>query len=179
MRRPPVRVEQFNRQTPEGLSHVDATGRIQMVDVLDKPHTSRKAVAEGEIQLSETAFNAVVRAEIKKGDVFAVSRIAGILAAKKTSDLIPLCHNIPLSGIEVEVLPDETTHTLRILATTSTMSSTGVEMEALTAVSVTALTIYDMCKALDREAEIRSIHLLQKEGGQSGSFHRKTCQGTT
>jgi cyclic pyranopterin phosphate synthase len=160
--------------TSDGLSHIDRSGAVQMVDVGQKPMSNRRAVAEGEVLLSEAGFAAVARAELKKGDVFAVSRIAGILGAKRTAELIPLCHNVSLDSIEIEIFPDEATSSLRIRAKTASTSQTGVEMEALSAVAITALTIYDMCKAVDRQAEIRFIRLLEKEGGRSGSFRRRS-----
>jgi cyclic pyranopterin phosphate synthase len=152
------------------LSHVDAQGKASMVDVSEKAATERLATAEAVIVLSEEAFNLVVAGEVKKGDVLATARIAGIMAAKKTSELIPLCHPLALShaGVEFEALSDR--HAFRIVASAKTTGQTGVEMEAITAASIAAVTIYDMVKAVDRTARIESIRLLTKSGGKSGDF---------
>ena len=152
------------------LTHLDEHGAARMVDVSDKPASAREAVAEAVIVLSAEAFAAAMSGEAPKGDVLVTARIAGIMAAKKTSELIPLCHPIALSkaGIEFEPLADR--NAIRIVATTKTNAQTGVEMEALTAASIAALTIYDMVKAVDKSAEIESIRLLTKSGGKSGAF---------
>lgn len=152
------------------LTHIDETGAARMVDVSGKEPTEREAQAEAVIVLSVEAFEAVTAGEAPKGDVLAVARIAGIMAAKKTPELIPLCHNIPLSKAEVafENIPDK--HAIRIIATAKTTGRTGVEMEALTAASIAALTVYDMTKAIDKTAVIESVRLVSKSGGKSGPF---------
>src|SRR5258708_2271722 len=152
------------------LSHVDDQGRASMVDVSEKSATERLASAEAIIVLSEEAFGLVVAGEIKKGDVLATARIAGIMAAKKTSELIPLCHPLALSHVGVEFAPLEDRFGFRIVASAKTTGQTGVEMEALTAAAVAALTVYDMVKAVDKSAIIENIRLLTKSGGKSGSF---------
>lgn len=152
------------------LSHVDEQGKASMVDVSAKPDSERLASAEAVIVLSEEAFNLVLAGEVKKGDVLATARIAGIMAAKKTSELIPLCHPLALShtGIAFEALSER--HAFRITASAKTTGPTGVEMEAMTAAAVAALTVYDMVKAVDRTARIESVRLLTKSGGKSGSY---------
>jgi cyclic pyranopterin phosphate synthase len=152
------------------LTHIDEQGAARMVDVSAKDTTEREATAEAVIVLSEEAFDAVSSGEAPKGDVLAAARIAGIMAAKKTPELIPLCHAIPLSKAEVafEMLTEK--NAIRITATAKTVARTGVEMEALTAASVAALTIYDMTKAVDKAAVIEGVRLLAKSGGKSGSY---------
>lgn len=152
------------------LTHLDENGAARMVDVSGKDTTEREAVAEAVIVLSAEAFDAITAGEVPKGDVKAAARIAGIMAAKKTADLIPLCHNIALTKAEVafEDLADK--NAIRILATVKTAGRTGVEMEALTAASVAALTVYDMTKAIDKAAVIEGIRLVSKSGGKSGAF---------
>jgi cyclic pyranopterin phosphate synthase len=152
------------------LSHLDEDGKAKMVDVSVKADTVREAGAESTIFLSDEAYALVMSGDAPKGDVFSTARIAGIMAAKKTSELIPLCHPLSLShaGIEFVPLPDD--HAIRIVATAKTTGPTGVEMEALTAASVAALTIYDMVKAVDRSARIDSVRVISKSGGKSGSF---------
>jgi cyclic pyranopterin monophosphate synthase len=152
------------------LSHVDESGRASMVDVSDKPATERIAVAEAIIQISQETFDLVIAGEIKKGDVLATARIAGIMAAKKTSELIPLCHPLMLSHVGVEFTPLPERHAFRIAASAKTSGQTGVEMEAMTAASVAALTVYDMVKAVDKSAVIETVRLLTKSGGKSGSY---------
>src|SRR5579862_3316434 len=156
--------------TKRRLSHVDGRGRITMVDVGEKPVTSREAVARGSISLSAEARRLVRSGAVKKGDPLQAARLAGILAAKKTSDLIPLCHPLPLTTIDVELTA--TSHGYDIEARVSTKAQTGVEMEALTAVAVAALTIYDMVKAVDRAMVIGDIRLEFKSGGRSGTYRR-------
>jgi cyclic pyranopterin monophosphate synthase len=158
-----------------GLTHVDARGRVAMVDVGDKPVTAREAVARGEIAMSAEALRLIRRGEVKKGDPLQAARIAGIMAAKRTSDLIPLCHPLPLSKVGVELTP--TARGYRIEARVRTTAQTGVEMEALTAVAVAALTIYDMVKAVDKEMVIGDICLIEKRGGKSGDFVRNRDKG--
>lgn len=152
------------------LTHLDSEGNARMVDVSDKDVTVRRARAEATVRLSAEAFAALVAGTLKKGDALGVARVAGILAAKRTHDLIPLCHPLPISGATVDFTFDETSHTLRIETSVSVTSRTGVEMEALTAASIAALTIYDMCKAVDKGIIIESIRLLEKEGGKSGRW---------
>ncbi len=152
------------------LTHLDEAGAARMVDVSAKEATARAATAEATIVLSAEAFGAVVGGTAKKGDVLAAARIAGIMAAKKTSELIPLCHPIALTGATVDFEPDAARGAIRILASAKTMGPTGVEMEALTAASIAALTIYDMVKAVDRGAIIEGVKLVAKSGGKSGDF---------
>lgn len=152
------------------LSHLDDSGAARMVDVSAKDATTREATAEAVIRLSAEAYEAAIAGTGPKGDVLAAARIAGIMAAKKTSELIPLCHPLPIAraGIDFEPLAEQ--NALRIIATVKTMGQTGVEMEALTAASVAALTVYDMVKAVDKGAVIETIRLLTKSGGKSGSY---------
>lgn len=151
-----------------GLTHIDADGAARMVDVGDKAVTQRQAVASGRITMSGQAAAAIAEGRTKKGDVLAVARVAGIMAAKRTSDLIPLCHPLPLTKIEIDLALDESGVTAT--ATAATAGQTGVEMEALTAVSVTLLTLYDMAKALDKAMVLSDIRLLAKQGGKSGDW---------
>lgn len=155
---------------PRRLSHVDARGRVRMVDIGDKAVTAREAVARGEITMSTVAIRLIRRGEVAKGDPLQAARLAGIMAAKQTSALIPLCHPLPISHASVDLTP--TRRGYRIEARVRTTGQTGVEMEALTAVSVAALTIYDMVKAVDREMVIGSICLIEKSGGRSGQYRR-------
>jgi cyclic pyranopterin monophosphate synthase len=150
------------------LTHLDDSGAARMVDVADKPATAREATAEGRITMSAEALAAIRDGTSKKGDVLAVARIAGIMAAKKTSDLIPLCHPIALSSVTVDFTMGE--NAIAAQATARTMGQTGVEMEALSAVSVALLTIYDMAKALDKAMVIDGVRLLAKSGGRSGDW---------
>jgi len=154
-----------------GLSHVDEAGQVRMVDVSDKASTLREATATGEIRMSAAAVSAVRNKAVKKGDPLQTARVAGIMAAKRTSDLIPLCH--PLAITSVDVTLTERARGYAISATVRTTGPTGVEMEALTAVSVAALTVYDMLKAVDRTMEIGKIRLTAKSGGRSGVFSRR------
>lgn len=151
------------------LTHLDSQGRANMVDVSDKAQTVREAVAEARVRMLPTTLQMIVEGEHPKGDVFAVARIAGIQAAKKTSDLIPLCHPLMLTSVKVELQADGDDAVL-IRARCKLTGQTGVEMEALTAASVAALTIYDMCKAVDRGMVIEQVRLLEKLGGKSGHF---------
>jgi cyclic pyranopterin phosphate synthase len=154
----------------QDLTHLDAEGHAHMVDVGEKGETQREAVARGAVLMRPETLQKIVVGGMPKGDVLAVARIAGIMAAKRTSDLIPLCHPLLLTHVAVELTPDPTTPALRIEATVRTTGKTGVEMEALTAVSAAALTIYDMCKAIDRGMRISDIRLAQKRGGRSGEI---------
>jgi cyclic pyranopterin phosphate synthase len=153
------------------LSHVDAEGKVRMVDVGDKAVTTRQALARGEITMSAPALRQIRSGNIKKGDPLQTARLAGIMAAKQTSALIPLCHPLPLTHVSVELTP--TRQGYRIEARVRTSAQTGVEMEALTAVSVAALTIYDMVKAVDKEMVIGEICLIEKTGGRSGRYRRR------
>lgn len=154
------------------LSHVDRAGRPRMVDVTEKPATARRAVAEAIIGLAPETLSLVIDGSGPKGDVLTVAELAGVLAAKRTAELIPLCHPIPLTDIVVEATPDRAGSLIRIRAEAATTAPTGVEMEALTAAAVAALTVYDMVKAVERGVEIRSVRLLEKEGGRSGHWTR-------
>ena len=156
------------------LSHVDGAGRPRMVDVADKPVTVRTAVAEGAIQMSREAFRLVAEQAVAKGDVLNVSEIAGTLAAKRTAELIPLCHPIGLEQITVEATLDEALPGVRVRAAAKAIGRTGVEMEALTAVSVALLAVYDMVKAADRGMEIHGVHLVEKTGGRRGDYSRSS-----
>ena len=153
------------------LSHLDAKGKARMVDVGDKPVTAREALARGEITMSATALRLIRTGALAKGDPLQVARLAGIMAAKKTAELIPLCHPLPLTHVRVELTPIRRGY--RIEARVRTTSQTGVEMEALTAVAVAALTIYDMAKAVDKGMVIGDICLIEKKGGRSGHYRRK------
>lgn len=152
------------------LSHIDAKGAARMVDVTDKEITQRTAVAEGWVRMRHETLALIQDGGVPKGDVLAVARIAGIQSAKKTADLIPLCHPLMLSSVQVEIEADTRLPGVHIVATCRLAGRTGVEMEALTAVSVAALTIYDMCKAVDKGMCIENIRLLEKQGGKSGSW---------
>jgi len=154
------------------LAHVNPVGGVQMVDVSDKDQTVRTAVAAGRVMLGKAAFRLVAENKIRKGDVLTVAQIAGIMGAKQTSKLIPLCHDVMLKGVDVELSLNEDNFTVEIRAYAKSIGSTGVEMEALTAVSVSALTVYDMCKSVSKGLEISNIHLLAKTGGQSGDYRK-------
>jgi len=153
-----------------GLSHFDGDGKAHMVDVSDKPVTARIAVAEGYIQMSAATLALIVQGRANKGDVLGIARIAGIMGAKKTPDLIPLCHPLPITKVALDLTPDDTLPGIRIIATVKTGGQTGVEMEALTAVSIAALTVYDMVKAVQKDMEIGGVRVTLKDGGKSGRF---------
>jgi cyclic pyranopterin phosphate synthase len=153
-----------------GLTHFDGKGDAHMVDVSDKPVTSRIAVAAGHIKMATETFDMITEGRAKKGDVLSVARLAGIMGAKKTPELIPLCHPLPITKVAVELTADSTLPGIRIEATVKTTGQTGVEMEALTAVSTAALTVYDMVKAVDKAMEIGGIHVMLKDGGKSGRY---------
>ena len=155
------------------LTHLDNKGKAKMVDVSAKENNLRTSSARAEVKLSKEAFKAVKNNSVIKGDVLSVARIAGIQAAKKTSELIPLCHNIFISSVTIEFEMNERNNSIKITSEAKTNSVTGIEMEALTAVSVAALTIYDMCKAIDKSITIKEIHLLSKTGGKSGEYFAK------
>ena len=152
------------------LTHVDSSGRARMVDVTHKPDTKRVAVARGEIVMKPPTLAMIAENQVAKGDVLAVAQVAGIMAAKRTAHIIPMCHSLMLTGIEVGFALDRSEHKIEITATVTTTGKTGVEMEALVAVSVAALTIYDMCKAVDRGMRIQNVRLLRKSGGRSGDI---------
>ena len=160
-----------------GLSHVASDGSARMVDVSAKPDTSRMATATGSIRMSQEAFDAVQANAVKKGDVLGVARVAGIMAAKRTSDLIPLCHPLPLHDLGVTFAPDPALPGFRVEAVARTVGKTGVEMEAMIAASIALLTVYDMAKALDRKMVISDISLARKVGGSGGEYAR--LDGTT
>lgn len=155
-----------------GLTHIDARGEAHMVDVGDKNETVRVATAEGHVRMQPETLALILEGNAKKGDVIGTARLAGIMAAKQTSNLIPLCHPLMLTKVSVEISEDHALPGLRVLATAKLTGKTGVEMEALTAVSIACLTIYDMAKAADKGMEIGSIRLLEKSGGKSGDWHR-------
>lgn len=155
-----------------GLTHLDADGKADMVDVGAKADTERTAIAQGYVRMAPETLAAIIAGNAKKGDVIGVARVAGIMAAKKASDLIPLCHPLALTKVSVEIEPDEALPGLRVTALARLVGKTGVEMEALMAVSVTCLTIYDMAKALDKGMVIGDICLTEKIGGKSGHWQR-------
>jgi cyclic pyranopterin monophosphate synthase len=152
------------------LTHIDARGEARMVDVSAKPATERVAIAEGRVVMSPATLELIVSGNAKKGDVLATARIAGIMAAKRTAELIPLCHPLALSKVTLDIKPDEKLPGCIVVATVKVTGPTGVEMEALTAVSVACLTIYDMIKAVERGVRIEGIHLVEKKGGKSGHY---------
>ena len=155
------------------LTHFDPQGRARMVDVSDKDSTQRVAIARGSIVMEPETLRRIAGGEIGKGDVLGVARLAGIMAAKRTHDLIPLCHPLPLAAITIDLRPDPQRNAVDIEAEVKTTGRTGVEMEALTAVSVAALTVYDMCKAIDRGMRIAEIRLVHKSGGKSGVYEAR------
>jgi cyclic pyranopterin phosphate synthase len=152
------------------LSHIDDAGRARMVDVTAKAETLRVAVAKGRVVMRPATLRLLQRGEIAKGNVLTTAQVAGTMAAKKTSELIPMCHPLLLTGIDVELTPDSAESAIEITATVRTTGKTGVEMEALTAVSVAALTVYDMCKAVDRGMQVEGVRLVSKTGGKSGDW---------
>jgi cyclic pyranopterin phosphate synthase len=152
------------------LSHIDASGRAKMVDVTAKEDTKRDATARGRIVMRRETLALIQQAGLPKGDVLAVAQIAGVMAAKRAHELIPMCHPLLLTGIDVTLTPNEVRTCIEIEATVRTTGKTGVEMEALTAVSVAALTVYDMCKAVDRAMRIEQVRLIRKAGGKSGEW---------
>ena len=155
------------------LSHLDEQGRARMVDVSEKEVTSRMAVARGKVYMRAETLALILEDKIGKGDVFSVARVAGIMAAKKTPELIPMCHPLNITSVEIELTPAKNPARVEIAASVRVSGKTGVEMEAMTAVSIAGLTIYDMCKAVDREMAIGEVCLLKKSGGKSGTFIRK------
>ncbi len=162
----------MKQETPasQQLTHLDTQGQAQMVDVSEKASTKRQAVAAAQVRMKAATFEVIQTGNAPKGDVLGTARLAGIMAAKQTSQLIPLCHPLPLQKIEVQVVPDPLLAGYQIQASVTTKAETGVEMEALTAVSIAALTLYDMAKALEKSIQIESIRLLSKTGGKSGDY---------
>ena len=152
------------------LTHLDSQGQAQMVDVSSKQATKRQAIAAGQVRMAVATMEAIATGNTPKGDVLATARLAGIMAAKQTSSLIPLCHTIPIHKVEVQIIPDPDLPGYQIQATVVTKAETGVEMEALTAVSIAALTLYDMAKGLQKSMTIEAIHLVSKTGGKSGDY---------
>jgi cyclic pyranopterin phosphate synthase len=152
------------------LSHIDDAGKARMVDVSDKDVTSRVAVARGRVVMEPETLALLLRGEIAKGNVLTTAQIAGVMAAKKAHELIPMCHPLLLTGIDVDLKPDEAASAVEITATVKTTGKTGVEMEALTAVTVAGLTVYDMCKAVDRGMRLEDVRLVSKSGGRSGNW---------
>ncbi len=155
------------------LTHLDSEGRARMVDVTEKDVTQRVAVAKGTVFMRPETLQLILEQKVEKGDVFSVARVAGIMAAKKTPELIPMCHPLNISSVEIELIPKENPTRVEIEAVVKVAGKTGVEMEGMTAVAVCGLTIYDMCKAVDREMSIGEIRLVKKSGGKSGTFIRK------
>ena len=155
------------------LTHIDAKGEARMVDISDKAATERTAVAEGRVVMSKTTLALILSGNAKKGDVFGTARLAGIMAAKRTSDLIPLCHPLALSKVTIDITPDQKLPGCVVRATVKVTGPTGVEMEALTAVAVACLTIYDMIKAVERGVRVEGIHLVEKIGGKSGHYRAR------
>lgn len=152
------------------LSHLDEHGKAIMVDVSDKAETDREAIATATVRMKPEALHSILEKRIPKGDVFSAARIAGIFAAKKTSSLIPLCHPLTINSVHLDFVPDESTSLIKIVSRVTSTGKTGVEMEALTAVSIAALTIYDMCKSLDKGMIITDVFLMKKAGGKSGIY---------
>ncbi len=164
----------MDAQAPEaGLSHLDESGKARMVDITGKAETAREAVARCRVTMSPATLAAAERGEGPKGDVFGVARVAGIMAAKSASSLIPMCHPIPVTGVEVAFRPDPRAGTVEVQVAVRTFGKTGAEMEALCGASIAALTIYDMCKAMDRSMVVGDLRLVRKVGGKSGEFVRE------
>jgi len=158
------------------FTHIDEKGQVRMVDVTDKDTTVRTATAQGIVSMNPETFEMIRNQKVKKGNVLETARIAGIMAAKRTSDLIPMCHPLTITHVQIDFYPEKASNAIRIEATVRIVGQTGVEMEALTAVSVAALTIYDMCKSYDRALTISNIRLIEKSGGKSGTFKRKLTE---
>ena len=155
------------------FTHIDEKGHVRMVDVTEKKPTVRAAVAGGVVFMKPETLSMIMSQKVKKGNVLETARIAGIMAAKRTSELIPMCHPLSLTHVQIDFEPDESNSRIQIKASVRTIDQTGVEMEALTAVSVAALTVYDMCKSYDREMTVSNLQLLEKSGGKSGTYQRK------
>lgn len=162
--------EKSKKKASTALTHIDAKGEARMVDVSAKPDTERVAVAEGRVVMTRKTLDLIVKGNAAKGDVLGTARVAGIMAAKRTSELIPLCHPLALSKVTLDITPDTKLPGCRVRATVKVKGPTGVEMEALTAVSVACLTIYDMVKAVERGIQIEAIRLVEKKGGKSGHY---------
>ena len=156
------------------FTHLDEEGRVRMVDVSEKAATAREAVAQGVVTMHPETFDLIGDQKVEKGNVLEAARIAGIMAAKRTAELIPMCHPLSITHVKVDFFPQPDTHSIRIEAVVRVVGQTGVEMEALTAVSIAALTIYDMCKSYDRSMAISDVYLLKKSGGKSGTFLRES-----
>jgi len=156
------------------LTHIDDEGRVRMMDVTDKPVTLRTARAEGLVKMRPETLVEIQQHQVKKGNVLETARIAGIMAAKKTADLIPMCHPLAITHAQIDFFPDADTGIIRVVSSVSLSGRTGVEMEALTAVAIACLTIYDMCKSMEKQMTITDIGLLEKSGGRSGRFVRET-----
>jgi len=154
----------------EELTHIDASGRPRMVDVTEKPDTRREAVAKCLVRMKASTLERLKKEDMPKGDVLAVAQLAGIMAAKQTPHIIPLCHSVLIGDVKIEFSLDEENGTVEITTAVKSLGKTGVEMEALTAAAITALTIYDMCKAVDRRIQIESLRLIRKSGGKSGTI---------
>ena len=154
------------------MTHLDEEGRVRMVDVSEKSATAREAVAQGVITMRPETFDLISEQKAKKGNVLETARIAGIMAAKRTAELIPMCHPLSITFVQIDFFPNSDTHSIRIEAIVRVVGQTGVEMEALTAVSIAALTISDMCKSYDRGMTISDVYLIKKSGGKSGTFER-------
>jgi cyclic pyranopterin phosphate synthase len=161
------------RAAARTLTHLDGRGRARMVDVGGKPDTAREAVARAEVRMRPETLRLVTRGRIAKGDVLALARVAGIMAAKRTPDLVPLCHPLPLTAVEVEATPDAASARICLEARVRLVGRTGAEMEALVAVTAAALTIYDMCKGVDRGMVVGAVRLVRKSGGRSGTYVRR------
>lgn len=155
------------------FTHIDQKGRVRMVDVTGKDATLRTAIAQATVSMQSETLQQIMKRRVKKGNVLETARIAGILAAKKTAELIPMCHPLNITHVSIDFLPDEHNHSIQIESVVRLVGQTGVEMEALSAVSLAALTIYDMCKSIDREMTITNIRLMKKTGGKSGTYVRK------
>ena len=156
------------------LTHIDKEGRVRMVDVSDKAVTMREAVAQAVVRMRPETFELIGEQKVKKGNVLETARIAGVMAAKRTAELIPMCHPLAITHAQIDFFPNPEDHSIRIEAAVRVAAQTGVEMEALTAVSVAALTVYDMCKSYDRAMKISDVFLLRKSGGKSGTFSRSS-----
>ena len=156
-----------------GFTHFDSNGNAVMVDVTDKDITERIAIARGVIEVNDEVYSAIKNGTVGKGDVLGTARIAGIMAAKSTSDLIPMCHPLMLTKVTIDFETDDDAKSIAVICTAKLCGKTGVEMEALTGVSVALLTIYDMCKAMDRSMQMKEIHLVEKDGGKSGHYIRQ------
>ena len=156
------------------FTHIDQNGHVRMVDVTDKDTTLRTAIARATVYMKPETLQKIIHKRVKKGNVLETARIAGIMAAKKTADLIPMCHPLNITYVSVDFVPDAESHLIQIEAGVRLVGQTGVEMEALTAAAIAALTVYDMCKSYDREMIVTDIHLVEKTGGKSGMFKKKT-----